>query len=55
MEWQYELDKAKEEGRLNTLLSLYQKGRIDLNAVLEETGFTEEELKKALNEYLNDQ
>ncbi|MCR4950674.1 MAG: Rpn family recombination-promoting nuclease/putative transposase [Solobacterium sp.] len=63
MEWQYELDKAKaegkaeglEEGRLNALLSLYKKGRLDLNAVLEETGFTEEELKKALNEYLNDQ
>ncbi|MCR4952122.1 MAG: PD-(D/E)XK nuclease family transposase [Solobacterium sp.] len=55
MEWQYELDKAKEEGRLNTLLSLYQKGRLDLNGVLEETGFTEEELKIALKEYLNDQ
>ena len=71
MEWQYELDKAKaegirigeekgkamglEEGRRNALLSLYKKGRIDLNAVLEESGFTEEELKKALKEYLNDQ
>ena len=54
MEWQYELDKAKaegirigeEEGRLKALLSLYKKGRLDLNVILEETGFTEEELKK---------
>ena len=58
MEWQYELDKAKaegkaeglEEGRLNALLSLYKEGLLDLKTVLEKTGFTKEELKKAAEE-----
>ena len=70
MEWQYELDKAKaegreegirigeekgkamglEEGRVNALLSLYKEGLLDLKTVLEKTGFTEEELKKAAEE-----
>ncbi|HCK89523.1 MAG TPA: hypothetical protein DHW39_12100 [Erysipelotrichaceae bacterium] len=54
MEWQYELERAKAEGRaegwLNALISLYRKGHLDLNVVLEETGFTAEELEKAVKE-----
>ncbi len=62
MEWEYELERAKAEGRaegiaegiaegwLNTLISLYRKGHLDLNVVLEETGFTAEELEKAVKE-----
>ena len=66
MEWQYELDRAKAEGRaegraegkaegqaegrLYALISLYKKGYLDLNVVLEETGFTAEELEKAVKE-----
>ncbi len=58
MEWQYELERAKAEGRaegqaegrLNALISLYKKGHLDLSVVLEETGFTAEELEKAVKE-----
>ena len=58
MEWQYELERAKAEGkaegraegRLNALISLYRKGHLELSFVLEETGFTAEELEKAVKE-----
>ena len=50
MEWQYELDKAKEEGRLNALISLYKEGLLDLKTVLKKTGLTEKELERALKE-----
>ena len=58
MEWQYELDKAKaegirigeEQGIIKNLVSLYKEGLLDLKTVLEKTGFTEEELKKAAEE-----